>query len=140
VAVEPTLESVRGDIEQLKEVARRIYKEYPTPSDEDGTWGLDDYLAGIDALAAALDHAISLEPCTPERFTAEKYARNRLAVELYYRGRLCLATNRLGRFHKKVGEKKVHWAPTELSRLADRLAAEPLRHIYKATEACVKSH
>ena len=99
---------------------------------------MDDYLKGIDRLEEAIDHTLELEPCSAARFEAEKFARNRVALQLYYRGRLCPKTGTLGRFHKKSGEKNIHWAPTELSRQADRLATEPLRQIYKATERCMR--
>lgn len=137
VAGDSTLEIVRGDLDKLKDVARRLYSQYPASAE--GTWTLDDYLVGVADLEIAIDRAMALDPCSRERFEAEKYARNRRATELYFRGRLCLQTNTLGRFRKKVGDKGVHWAPTELSRQADRLAAEPLRHIYKATQACLES-
>lgn len=136
-ASDPSLESVRGDLDTLREIARRLYQQYPSRGEEEGKWTLDEYLACIDELDEAIAHAQSLEPCTGLRFEAEKFARNRVAQQLYYRGRLCLRTNTLGRFYKKVGDKNIHWAPTELSRQADRLAAEPLRRIYKATQACM---
>ena len=133
-----SLESVRGDLDNLEEVARQVYGENAAEgSPADDAWDLDDYLACIRELREVIDRAAQLPPCTRERYEAEKAARNRIAQRLYYRGRLCLRTKRLGRFYKKVGEKSVDWAPTELSRQADRLAAEPLRQIYKRTEACI---
>lgn len=133
-----TLESVREDLDQLREVARKLYAQYPEKPAEGGPWTLHDYLACIDELDQAITHALSLRPCTRVRFEAEKLARNQIAQQLYYRGRLCLETNTLGRFYKKSGDKNIHWAPTELSRQADRLAAEPLRQIYKSTEQCLE--
>lgn len=135
----PTLATVRADLERLEAVARNVYSQHQS-GHGDEEWSLDDYLAGIGELRRAIDRADSLPPCTRARFEAEKYARNILAQRLYYRGRLCLKTGRVGCFYKKIGEKNVDWAPTELSRLADRLAAEPLRQIYKQTEACMKEH
>lgn len=134
----PTLESVRGDLDQLREVARKLYTKHPERHADGGAWTLNDYLTCIDGLDEAITHALSLEPCSRIRFEAEKFARNRIAQQLYYRGRVCLKTNALGRFHKKSGDKNIHWAPTELSRQADRLAAEPLRQIYKQTETCMR--
>lgn len=132
-----TLESVRGDLDQLREVAKNLYMQYPERPGEADAWSLNQYLSCIDELDQALTHAVSLPPCTRVRFEAEKFARNRIAQQLYFRGRLCPRTGVLGRFYKKSGEKNIDWAPTELSRQADRLAAEPLRQIYKATEACL---
>jgi hypothetical protein len=131
-----TLESVRGDLTKLEQVAREIYATHPTPEGGD-VWSLEDYLAAIEELRVAIDRALALPACTHDRYEAEKATRNQIAQRLYYRGRLCLQTEELGHFYKKVGEKGVHWSPTELSRQADRLAAEPLRRIYKATEACM---
>lgn len=129
----PTLQSVRGNLERLREVAREVFSAHPEVMK--AAWTLDDYLAGIDALEEAIERAEALPSATQERYEAEKYARNVLAVRLYFRGRLCLETGVIGRFYKKSGEKDVHWAPTKLSRIADRIAAEPLRLIYKQTES-----
>ena len=134
----PTLERVKQDLSKLREVARRVYESHPARSaHNEGAWTFADYLAGIDRLEAAVDEALTLPECTRERFLAEKAARNQIAQRLYYRGRIEVKTGRLGVFEKKRGEKGIHWDPTELSRAADRLAAEPLRKIYKQTEACL---
>ena len=133
----PTLEDVRSDLDELREVARQTYAEHPSRLESSDVWTLENYLACIDELEQAIVEAMSIPPCTGERLVAEKFARNVLAVRLYFRGRLCPKTGALGRFYKKSGDKDIHWAPTELSRQADRLAAEPLRQIYKATEACL---
>ena len=133
----PSLAGVRKNLDRLEEIAQLVYAEHEHGDGE--AWSLEDYIAGIDQLRAAIDHAACLPPCSPERYEAEKAARNKIATRLYYRGRLCLKKKTVGRFYKKVGEKGVDWAPTELSRLADRLAAEPLRQIYKKTEACLES-
>lgn len=134
-----TLDDIRGNLNLLREVARETYDHEAAGSATTSRWTLTDYLLGIEELEDALLRAMHLPPCTPERLAAEKYARNVLAVRLYFRGRLCPRTGLIGRFHKKSGEKNVDWVPTELSRQADRLAAEPLRHIYKNTESCIKS-
>lgn len=131
---EPTLESVRGDLDRLRETARSVYEQHPTPPEVEDGWSLEDYLAGIDELENAIDRALELPANTQQRYEAEKYARNVVANRLYFRGRLCLKTGAIGRFHKKIGERTIDWAPTELSRMADRLACEPLRLAYKKTE------
>ena len=131
----PKLGSVKEELDRLRKVAENVYPQHPTVErSQTDAWSLDDYLAGIDALEQAIDAALGLPIGSMERLKTEKRARNVLANALYYRGRLDLKTGRLGVFRKKVGEKNVHWAPTELSRQADRLACEPLRHIYKETE------
>lgn len=136
-ASEPTLQSVLTHLDLLRETARRIYAQHQAAAGVGDGWSREDYLAGVDELEEAIKQALSLPRCTHARFEAEKYARNILANRLYFRGRLCLRTGTLGRFYKKVGDKGIDWAPTELSRMADRLAAEPLRHVYKRTEACL---
>lgn len=133
----PTLEDVRSNLDELREVANRTYAKHPSRPESPDGWTLENYLAGIDELEQAIVEAMAIAPCSSERLAAEKFARNVLAVRLYFRGRLCPKTGALGRFYKKNGDKKIHWVPTELSRQADRLAAEPLRQIYKATEACL---
>lgn len=131
----PTLESVKEQVSTLRAVARQMYEKHPSPhrSEEEG-WTLERYLFGVDELEAEIDKALDMPEASIERLAQEKRARNVVANALYYRGRLDLKTGKLGVFHKKIGEKNVHWAPTELSRQADRLACEPLRHIYKETE------
>lgn len=131
----PTLESVKRNLDQLRKVARDVYAECTSAGDADSrAWTLGDYLEGIDELEKAINHALEMPEGSMGRLIAEKRARNVVANALYYRGRIDLKTGRLGVFYKKVGEKSVHWAPTELSRQADRIACEPLRHIYKETE------
>lgn len=132
-----TLEEVRASLDVLRQVARKTYRGERAGSPTTPRWTLNDYLQAIDELEEAIAQAAELPPCTHERLTAEKYARNVLAVRLYFRGRICPRTGLIGRFHKKSGEKNIDWAPTELSRQADRLAAEPLRQIYKNTESCI---
>jgi hypothetical protein len=136
----PTLGSVKKDLKKLREVAAEIYAEHPSPhgSEEEG-WTLERYLMGIDELDSEITEAMKLPADSPERIKREKRARNVLANALYFRGRLDLKSGRLGVFRKKCGERNVHWAPTELSRQADRLANEPLRQIYKETEALIES-
>jgi soluble cytochrome b562 len=130
-----TLEGIKGGLERLRAVAVDVYAQHPASEGEGGdNWKLKDYLAGIDELGTAIDRALTLVPCTRARHEVEKFARNVLAVRLYYGGRLCPRTGRIGRFYKKSGGKNLDWIPTELSRQADRIAAEPLRHIYKRTE------
>jgi hypothetical protein len=135
----PTLEGVIGNLKTLRDVAVKTYAKHPSPhrTEEEG-WTVASYLAAIDELESELAATIRLPEDAPERLMKEKRARNVLANALYYRGRLDLESGRIGVFRKKVGEKEVHWAPTELSRLADRLANEPLRQIYKRTEALVR--
>ena len=133
----PSLAGVMKDLDRLEKIARQVYAEHGHGDGD--AWTLEDYINCIAQLRNAIDHAKKLSPCTPERYKAEKAARNQIATRLYYRGRLCLKTGTIGLFYKKVGEKGVHWAPTELSRMADRLAAEPLRQIYKRTEECIEA-
>lgn len=133
----PTLAQVRADLDTIREVAKRMYAQEPWTADRGDAWTLEDYLACVDELEATIDRILKLPECTRERFEAKKHARNQIAQRLYYRGRAEPKTGRLGAFHTKRGEKGIDWEPTELSRVADRLAAEPLRQIYKATEACM---
>lgn len=136
--MEPTLEGIKAGVDQLRQVAKQTYARHPAR--DEASWSLEDYLAGIDQLEQAIVRALDIPPCTEERLGAEKFARNVLAVRLYFRGRLCPKTGVIGRFHKKSGEQNIDWAPTELSTTADRVAAEPLRQIYKRTEACIGGH
>lgn len=125
-----TLEAIHERLDELRDVAKDEYGQHGT--DPEG-WTLDDYLNGIDRLADAIEAAQALPHGTRARWEAEKNARNGFAQPLYFRGRRRLSTGGLGFFPGKRGQKGVDWEPTDLSRTADRIAAEPLRQIYVAT-------
>lgn len=131
---ERSLERVYERLDELRDVAREEYERFGSDPDE-SAWSLDQYLEGVNRLSEAIKTAASLPHDTRARWEAEKNARNGYAQPLYYRGRRRIKTGGLGFFPGKRGDKGTDWEPTELSKAADRIAAEPLRHIYVATAA-----
>jgi len=125
-----SLERIREQLDELGDVAR---DEYGRHGANPVGWSLDEYLQGVDRLAEAIEAAEALPHGTRARWEAEKNARNGYAQPLYFRGRRRLSTGGLGFFPGKRGEKGVDWEPTDLSRAADRIAADPLRQIYVTT-------
>lgn len=129
---ERSLERVLERLDELRDVARDEYERIGADPDENA-WSLDQYLQGIDRLEEAVETATALPHGSRSRWEAEKNARNGYAQPLYYRGRRRLPDGGLGFFPGKRGDKGIDWEPTELSKAADRIAAEPLRQIYLAT-------
>ncbi len=131
---ERSLERVLERLDELRDVAREEYERIGDDSDPNA-WSLDQYLQGVDRLEEAVEAASALPHGSRARWEAEKNARNGHAQPLYYRGRRRLPDGGLGFFPGKRGDKGVDWEATELSKAADRIAAEPLRQIYLATAA-----
>lgn len=129
----PTFASLLARVGEIRAAAKALRRSFPNARDakQTGAWTYNQFVQGIDVYEAALqkvvDIADALKPGTQTGDAAR--AVRRYSQPLYFRGRIDLATGKLGLYATAKGTKGVDWDATALSKAADGAASAPLAKI-----------